>query len=59
MTGWKHNHGRVRLVGPPQMTWMLRKAGFVAARFGALDHGVVSRRAAYRSRFYATVATAP
>jgi ubiquinone/menaquinone biosynthesis C-methylase UbiE len=59
MTGWKHNHGRVRLVSPPQMVRMLRKAGFQAARFGALDHGAVSHRAAYLSRFYATVATAP
>jgi SAM-dependent methyltransferase len=59
VTGWKHNHGRVRLVSPPQMVRMLRKAGFQEARFGSLDHGAVSRRAAYRSRFYATVATAP
>lgn len=59
ITGWKHNHGRVRLVSPPQMARLLRKAGFEAVSFGASDHGAVSRRAAYRSRFYATVATAP
>jgi ubiquinone/menaquinone biosynthesis C-methylase UbiE len=59
VTGWKHSHGRVRLVSPPQMARMLRKSGFREVRFGAADRGVVSRRAAYLSRFYATVATAP
>jgi ubiquinone/menaquinone biosynthesis C-methylase UbiE len=43
MTGWKHSHGRVTLVSPPQMVRMLRTAGFQAARFGALDHGAVRR----------------
>jgi SAM-dependent methyltransferase len=29
VTGWKHNHGRVRLISPPALARMLRRAGFV------------------------------
>jgi len=29
-TGWRHNHGRVKLVSAPRLAWMLRRAGFSA-----------------------------
>ena len=28
VTGWRHNHGRVKLVSAPRLAWMLRRAGF-------------------------------
>jgi hypothetical protein len=37
MTGWKHNHGRVRLISPRDMQRVLTRAGFGDVVTGALD----------------------
>lgn len=57
LTGWRHNHGRVRLVSPPALRRMLRRAGFDQVEIGALQGGRIARPPrAYVGRFYATVA---
>lgn len=57
LTGWRHNHGRVRLVSPPAMARMLRRGGFERVRIGAVHAGRVARPPrAYVGRFYAAVA---
>ena len=57
LTGWRHNHGRVRLLSPPAMTRMLRRGGFERVEIGAVHGGRVARPPrAYLGRFYAAVA---
>lgn len=57
LTGWRHNHGRVRLVSPPAMARMLRRGGFDRVEIGAVHGGRVARPPrAYLGRFYAAVA---
>lgn len=56
VTGWKHNHGRVRLLSPPEMRRRLGRAGFRDVRVGAYSKGrVVTGRDAYLARYYGTV----
>jgi SAM-dependent methyltransferase len=60
MTGWKHNHGRVRLLSPLEMKRRLRRAGFDQVRVGHYDSGEAKLdRAAYLSRFYAAAGRRP
>jgi SAM-dependent methyltransferase len=60
MTGWRHNHGRVRLISAPALRRMLRGAGFERVEIGALRGSRVTRPPrAYMSRFYAAVARRP
>ena len=57
LTGWRHNHGRVRLVSPPALRRMLRREGFGQVEIGAVRSGRVTRPPrAYLGRFYAVVA---
>jgi ubiquinone/menaquinone biosynthesis C-methylase UbiE len=57
LTGWRHNHGRVRLVSPPALRRMLRQGGFDRVEIGAVRGGHVTRPPrAYLGRFYAAVA---
>jgi SAM-dependent methyltransferase len=57
LTGWQHNHGRVRLVSPPALRRMLRQGGFDRVEIGAARGGRVARPPrAYLGRFYAAVA---
>ncbi len=57
LTGWRHNHGRVRLISPPALRRMLRRGGFDRVEIGAVRHGRVARPPrAYLGRFYAAVA---
>jgi ubiquinone/menaquinone biosynthesis C-methylase UbiE len=57
LTGWRHNHGRVRLISPPALRRMLRGAGFEQVEVGALQGSrMVRPPRAYLARFYATVA---
>lgn len=60
LTGWKHNHGRVRLVSPPGMTLLLRRSGFADVRLGGFEGGrVVTGAAAWLHRFYGVTARSP
>jgi SAM-dependent methyltransferase len=53
-TGWRHNHGRVRLLSPLEMRRRLRRAGFSDIRIGGYgEGGLVTGRNAYFKRFYA------
>jgi ubiquinone/menaquinone biosynthesis C-methylase UbiE len=57
LTGWQHNHGRVRLLSPPALRRMLRQGGFDRVEIGAVRGGRVARPPrAYLGRFYAAVA---
>jgi hypothetical protein len=57
LTGWQHNHGRVRLVSPPALRRMLRRGGFDRVEIGAVRGGRIARPPrAYLGRFYAAVA---
>lgn|GEM_PF-2154981 len=57
LTGWRHNHGRVRLVSAPALRRMLRQGGFAQVEIGAVRGGRVARPPrAYLGRFYAAVA---
>lgn len=57
LTGWQHNHGRVRLVSAPALRRMLRRGGFDRVAIGAVRGGRVARPPrAYVGRFYAAVA---
>lgn len=57
LTGWQHNHGRVRLVSAPALSRMLRRGGFDRVEVGAVRGGRVARPPrAYLGRFYAAVA---
>jgi ubiquinone/menaquinone biosynthesis C-methylase UbiE len=57
LTGWQHNHGRVRLVSPPTLRRMLRRAGFDRVEIGAMRGARIDRPPrAYLGRFYAAVA---
>ena len=59
LTGWRHNHGRVRLVSAPALRRMLRRAGFEQIEVGAVRGSrLVRPPRAYLARFYATVARA-
>ncbi len=42
-TGWRHNHGRVRLSSPPALRLALRRAGFAPTTPITFRHGLVSR----------------
>ena len=48
-TGWRHNHGRVRLLSAGQLERMLTRAGFTEPRFGTHAAGTVDSR--FRRRF--------
>ena len=53
-TGWRHNHGRVRLVSPRALRRMLRRSGYRKVRVGAYQHGTVVQGPRARvGRFYA------
>lgn len=57
LTGWRHNHGRVRLVSAPALRRMLHRGGFGRVEVGAVRYGRVTRPPrAYLGRFYAAVA---
>jgi ubiquinone/menaquinone biosynthesis C-methylase UbiE len=57
LTGWRHNHGRVRLLSAPALRRMLREGGFERVEIGAVRNGRVARPPrAYLGRFYAAVA---
>lgn len=57
LTGWRHNHGRVRLVSPPALRRMLRRGGFDQVEIGAVRGARITRPPrAYVGRFYAAVA---
>jgi SAM-dependent methyltransferase len=57
LTGWQHNHGRVRLLSAPALRRMLRRGGFDRVEIGAVRGGRVARPPrAYLGRFYAAVA---
>jgi ubiquinone/menaquinone biosynthesis C-methylase UbiE len=57
LTGWRHNHGRVRLLSAPALRRMLRRGGFERVAVGAVHRGHVARPPrAYVGRFYAAVA---
>jgi SAM-dependent methyltransferase len=57
LTGWQHNHGRVRLVSAPALRRMLRQGGFDRVEIGAVRGAHISRPPrAYLGRFYAAVA---
>ena len=54
ITGWRHNHGRVRLVSALQLARILRKAGFEQTRIGGRrSDRVVTGPAALIRSFYA------
>jgi SAM-dependent methyltransferase len=42
LTGWRHNHGRVRLYSPPAMSRALRHAGLASTAPTSFRHGMVS-----------------
>jgi ubiquinone/menaquinone biosynthesis C-methylase UbiE len=42
-TGWRHNHGRVRLVSPGGLARAMRRAGLADVRVGAVRRGSVAR----------------
>jgi SAM-dependent methyltransferase len=57
LTGWQHNHGRVRLVSAPALRRMLRRGGFDRVEIGAVRGARIARPPrAYVGRFYAAVA---
>jgi SAM-dependent methyltransferase len=57
LTGWRHNHGRVRLVSAPALRRMLRRGGFDRVEIGTVRKGRIARPPrAYLGRFYAAVA---
>lgn len=57
LTGWRHNHGRVRLLSPPALRRMLRQGGFDRVEIGAARGARIARPPrAYVGRFYAAVA---
>jgi ubiquinone/menaquinone biosynthesis C-methylase UbiE len=57
LTGWRHNHGRVRLLSPPALRRMLRRGGFDRVEIGAVRGARIARPPrAYLGRFYAAVA---
>jgi SAM-dependent methyltransferase len=57
LTGWQHNHGRVRLLSPPALRRMLRRGGFDRVEIGTVRGGRIARPPrAYLGRFYAAVA---
>ena len=56
-TGWKHNHGRVRLISAPSLQRILSRNGFERIRTGALAGGrIIGPPRSYFARFYAVVA---
>jgi SAM-dependent methyltransferase len=57
LTGWRHNHGRVRLISAPALRRMLRAGGFDRVEVGAVRGARMARPPrAYLGRFYAAVA---
>jgi SAM-dependent methyltransferase len=57
LTGWQHNHGRVRLLSPPAQRRLLQRAGLHDVHVAAVNGDrVLTGRAAVRSRYFATVA---
>lgn len=58
VTGWKHSHGRVRLIAPWELRWRLRRAGFEDIRFGGFDQRGLTPGGHFRS-YYAMVARKP
>lgn len=57
LTGWRHNHGRVRLISAPALVRMLRDGGFDRVEVGAVRGARMARPPrAYVGRFYAAVA---
>lgn len=58
VTGWRHNHGRVRLVSPIELTWLVRRAGFDSVRYGGMGTGGLQEGKLFRP-FYALAARKP
>jgi ubiquinone/menaquinone biosynthesis C-methylase UbiE len=59
-TGWRHNHGRVRLISVSGLKRMLRQAGFEERRVGASVRGRHTQRLSARlAGFYALTARRP
>ncbi len=58
LTGWRHNHGRVLLVGAPWLARELRRAGFANVRTGS-QGGVRGLPKSWLVGFYATTARLP
>ena len=58
VTGWKHSHGRVRLIAPWELRWRLKRAGFQDIRVGGFDRDGLTSGGHFR-RFYAAVARKP
>ena len=57
VTGWRHNHGRVRLLSPMELRWRLRRANFADFRvrtFGKYSDARAPLR--YIGGFYAAAA---
>jgi SAM-dependent methyltransferase len=53
LTGWRHNHGRVRFVSPPEMRRRLRRARFEEVKVaGWRDSELNTGRRAYGARYY-------
>jgi SAM-dependent methyltransferase len=58
VTGWRHNHGRVRLVSAPWLSRQLRRHGLTDTRSSA-QGGVGILPRAWLSRYYAVTARKP
>lgn len=59
-TGWKHNHGRVRLISPPSLARAMRRAGLHDVRIGHWSHGATQTGPrAHLANFYAAAARMP
>jgi ubiquinone/menaquinone biosynthesis C-methylase UbiE len=60
LTGWRHNHGRVRLVSPDGLRLMLLRAGFRGVRHAGWFEGrLVSGASGRFTPFYGLGATLP
>jgi 2-polyprenyl-3-methyl-5-hydroxy-6-metoxy-1,4-benzoquinol methylase len=60
VTGWRHNHGRIKLLTPPGQLLMLWRAGFTDLSVSALrNERIINGPAAWSSRFFAVSARRP
>lgn len=57
-TGWRHNHGRVRLVSPLELKWLAHRAGFDTIRYGSFGSQGFEEGRLFRT-YYALVARKP
>jgi SAM-dependent methyltransferase len=53
VTGWRHSHGRVRLISPSELRRRLEAAGFSEVRSAAFDRRGRIRRRTFGRRYYA------